>query len=85
MVYLDMFFLFLGRDLRKKDDMQEYFYLTKNLQIKSEFRIHHQTHYVDKFINYQKGLKLLISMGVDIYAGEGGHEDQMHVIKIWDF
>ncbi len=70
MVYLDMFFLFLGREKMKNPgnatgDMNEYFYLTKSLQVKSEFKIHTQTHYVDKFINYQKGLKLLISMGVD--------------------
>ncbi len=35
-----MFFLFLGRDARKDDGM-EYFYLTKNLLVKSEFKIHH--------------------------------------------
>jgi len=46
-------------------DASQYFYLTKNLQVKSEFKIHSSTLYVDKFINYQKGLKLLISMGVD--------------------
>ena len=52
MVYLDMFFLFLGKDARKKDDQTEYFYLTKNLQVKNEFKIHQRTFYVDKFINY---------------------------------
>lgn len=51
MVYLDMFFLFLGMDLRNKDDPTEYFYLTKNLQIKAEFKIHTKTYYVDKFTN----------------------------------
>ena len=39
MIYLDMFFLFLGR--KKVGDSTEHFYLTKNLQIKSEFKIHH--------------------------------------------
>ena len=51
MIYLDMFFLFLGSK-RDGDPAQQYFYLTKNMQIKSEFKIHHQTLYVDKFINY---------------------------------
>ena len=56
MIYLDMFFLFLGTPAPKPGETAqfatEYFYLTKNLQIKSEFKIHHQTFYVDKFINY---------------------------------
>lgn len=90
MVYLDMFFLFLGRDKRKtmegNGDLNEYFYLTKSLQVKSEFKIHTQTHYIDKFINYQKGLKLLISMGVDQnYSETSGTEDSIQIIKIWDF
>jgi hypothetical protein len=66
--------------------MTEYFYLTKSLQVKSEFKIHTQTLYVDKFINYQKGLKLLISMGIDQNASEiSGTEDSIQIIKIWDF
>ena len=56
MIYLDMFFLFLGQEkMRAGQDMRdetEYFYLTKNLQVKSEFKIHHGTLYIDKFINY---------------------------------
>lgn len=80
MIYLDMFFLFLGRDAKAKpadSAGSEMFYLTKNLQIKSEFRIHHETFYVDKFINYQKGMKLLISMGQDLFINEqsGAIED----------
>lgn len=82
MVYLDMFFLFLGQD-QKSNDPTEYFYLTKNLQIKSEFKIHHQTYYVDKFINYQKGMKLLISMGMD--NNDMAVDDKVLAIKIWDF
>ena len=41
MIYLDMFFLFLGLDKSNPQDQSQYFYLTKNLQIKSEFKIHH--------------------------------------------
>lgn len=53
MIYLDMFFLFLGRDKGKVGEPNsESFYLTKNLQIKSEFKVHNETLYVDKFINY---------------------------------
>ena len=71
MIYLDMFFLFLGTPSGKPGETPhqfsiEYFYLTKNLSIKEEFRIHTQTLYVDKFISYQKGMKLLISMGHDV-------------------
>ena len=71
MIYLDMFFLFLGTPSTKPGETPqqfpiEYFYLTKNLSIKEEFRIHTQTLYVDKFISYQKGMKLLISMGRDV-------------------
>ncbi len=87
MIYLDMFFLFLGKDSKKGGpDALESFYLTKNLQIKQEFRIHHETFYVDKFINYQKGMKLLISLGKDVFMNEAGEiEDQCQLIKLWDF
>lgn len=60
-----MFFLFLGNDPKNPSDNSEYFYLTKNLQIKGDFKIHTKTQYVDKFINYQKGMKSLISLGLD--------------------
>jgi len=79
-----MFFLFLGRDKSKAGEPNsESFFLTKNLQIKSEFKIHNETFYVDKFINYQKGMKLLVSMGRDVLQGEPS--DQAYVIKLWDF
>jgi len=56
------------------------------MQIKSEFRIHNVTLYVDKFINYSKGLKLLISLGVDYNMNNpSGQEESVQVIKIWDF
>lgn len=88
MIYLDMFFLFLGTPVPKAGEQAypiEYFYLTKNLSIKSEFRIHTQTFYVDKFISYQKGMKLLISMGRDISNTSGQPEDLGWIVKIWDF
>ena len=91
MIYLDMFFLFLGTPAPMPGETPmaypiEYFYLTKNMQIKSEFRIHSQTHYVDKFISYQKGMKLLISMGRDVQAlPTGTTEDLGWIVKIWDF
>jgi hypothetical protein len=40
--------------------------------IKNEFKIHHETYYVDKFMNYQKGMKLLISLGKDIFVNDKG-------------
>ena len=85
MIYLDMFFLFLGKDI-KRIDQTESLFLTKNLQIKSEFKVHHETLYVDKFINYQKGMKLLISMGKDNFVNDFDKiEDSTYIIKIWDF
>jgi hypothetical protein len=87
MIYLDMFFLFLGRDKGKVGEPNsESFYLTKNLQIKSEFKIHNETFYVDKFINYQKGMKLLVSMGRDLLINDAGAKvDEAYIIKLWDF
>jgi len=90
MIYLDMFFLFLGSPTPKPGEAPvpiEYFYLTKNLSVKQEFRIHTQTHYVDKFISYQKGMKLLISMGRDVVQNPatGQVDDYGYVVKVWDF
>ena len=87
MIYLDMFFLFLGCDKGKiGEPHSESLYLTKNLQIKQEFKIHNETFYVDKFINYQKGMKVLISMGKDLFLNElGKEEDRCFIIKVWDF
>lgn len=74
MIYLDMFFLFLGSDkLKQGEPFAETLYLTKNLVVKQEFRIHNETLYVDKFINYQKGMKLIVSMGKDqFFQGDSG-------------
>ena len=85
-----MFFLFLGTPAPKPGETAqfatEYFYLTKNLQIISEFKVHTQTFYVDKFINNQKGMKLLISMGRDIAVTPAGTADDLGwIVKIWDF
>lgn len=94
MIYLDMFFLFLGTPVMPTPQpgetpqyATEYFYLTKNLQIKQEFKIHTQTVYVDKFISYQKGMKLLISLGHDYAYNQATQtvEDLGWIVKIWDF
>lgn len=87
MIYLDMFFLFLGSDKLKAGESQSStLYLTKNLVVKQEFRIHHETLYVDKFINYQKGMKLIVSMGKDRFVADNEEvQDECQLIKVWDF
>jgi hypothetical protein len=43
--------------------------------------------YVDKFISYQKGMKLLISLGHDYAynAATQAMDDLGWIVKIWDF
>ena len=41
MVYLDMFFMFLGRETNSDGETSEYLYLTKSMEISKKWMIHH--------------------------------------------
>jgi len=72
MVYLDMFFIFLGREQRLGPEGQQYLYLTKNMEVKESFRPHSETLFLEKILKFNKGLKLIVSLGFD--REEGGAE-----------
>jgi hypothetical protein len=91
MIYLDMFFFFLGTPpVQPLEDgsmpafATEYFYFTKNMQILNEYKIHTSTVYIDKFT--RNGNKMIISLGRDInYTNLQQPEDMGWIFKIWDF
>lgn len=85
MVYLDMFFMFLGRETYGDDgETAEFLYLTKSMEISQKWMIHHQTLYIDKVVN--SSMKLLYTFGIDCGFNENGEmQDKAYVIKIWDF
>jgi hypothetical protein len=84
MVYLDMFFLFLGRETSADGDVSEYLYLTKSMEISKKWMIHHGAFYIDKVV--RQDMKLLYTCGVDCGWNENGEmQDKAYVIKIWDF
>jgi hypothetical protein len=84
MVYMDMFFLFLGRETDSEDNSWEFLYLTKSMEISKKWMIHHQTLYIDKVVS--NGMKLLYTFGIDCGYNENGElQDKAYVIKIWDF
>jgi len=84
MVYMDMFFLFLGRETDSEENPWEYLYLTKSMEISKKWMIHHQTLYIDKVVS--NNMKLLYTFGIDCGFNENGDlEHKAYVIKIWDF
>ena len=84
MVYMDMFFLFLGRETDSEENSWEFLYLTKSMEISKKWMIHHQTLYIDKVVS--NGMKLLYTFGIDCGFNENGElQDKAYVIKIWDF
>ena len=91
MIYLDMFFFFLGtppvaplEDGSTPQFSSEYFYFTKNMQILNEYKIHTSTIYIDKF--NRNGNKMIISLGRDInYTNPQLPEDMGWIFKVWDF
>ena len=91
MIYLDMFFFFLGTpkltplpDGTMPQFAKEYFYFTKNMQIRQEYKIHTQTVYIDKF--NRGGDKKIVSLGRDVnYNNPQVPEDMGWIVKVWDF
>ncbi len=91
MIYLDMFFFFLGTpkltplpDGTMPQFATEYFYFTKNMQIRQEYKIHTQTVYIDKF--NRAGDKKIVSLGRDVnYNNPQQPEDMGWIVKVWDF
>jgi len=70
MMYLDYFFLFLGINgastvQGKQNDESHYLFLMKEMQVKSEFKIHGSVVYLDKNVENLCGNKFLLSLGYD--------------------
>jgi hypothetical protein len=84
MVYLDMFFMFLGRETDEDGDTSEFLYLTKSMEISKKWMIHHQTLYIDKVIT--SSMKMLYTFGIDCGYNENYEvQDKAYVFKIWDW
>jgi hypothetical protein len=69
-MYLDYFFLFLGINgastpQGKQNDESHYLFLMKEMQVKSEFKIHGSVVYLDKNVENLYGNKFLLSLGYD--------------------
>lgn len=71
MLYLDYFFLFLGFNGAKAvdgvtlQDPTQYLFLMKDMQVKSEFKIHRSVVFLDKNVDNPMGNKYLLSLGYD--------------------
>jgi hypothetical protein len=71
MLYLDYFFLFLGMNAKTNaegsalQDPQQYLFLMKEMQVKSEFKVHKSVLYLDKNVENLLGNKYLLSLGYD--------------------
>ena len=93
MLYLDYFFLFMGMNAEKTPDGQaladptQYLFLMKEMQVKSEFKVHRSVLFLDKNVENAMGNKFLLSLGyddnVDVATGNVG--ETILVFKIWDF
>jgi hypothetical protein len=69
-MYLDYFFLFFvinGASIvqGKQNDESQYLFLMKEMQVKSEFKIHGSVVYLDKNVENLCGNKFLLSLGYD--------------------
>ena len=72
MLYLDYFFLFMGMNAaQNKDggllDQGQYLFLMKEMQVKSEFKIHRSVLFLDKNVDNLMNNKFLLSLGYDDY------------------
>jgi hypothetical protein len=93
MLYLDYFFLFLGMNAQTTadgtalKDPQQYLFLMKEMQVKSEFKVHRSVLYLDKNVENLMGNKNLLSLGYDdqIDPNSGSVIQTALVFKIWDF
>lgn len=89
---MDYFFLFMGMNAQKNPDESlvdpyQYLFLMKEMQVKSEFKIHSSVLFLDKNVDNFMGNKFLLSLGydqnVDMNTGTVG--DTFLVFKIWEF
>lgn len=93
MLYLDYFFLFMGMNAHKTPDGQaladpnQYLFLMKEMQVKSEFKVHRSVLFLDKNVENAMGNKFLLSLGYDdnVDAVTGNVGETILVFKIWDF
>ena len=93
MLYLDYFFLFMGMNSKMDStgaalqDPNQYLFLMKEMQVKSEFKIHRSVLFLDKNVDNFMGNKFLLSLGYDdsVDANTGNVLETHLVFKIWDF
>lgn len=93
MLYLDYFFLFMGMNAAKTPDQtqladpNQYLFLMKEMQVKSEFKVHRSVLFLDKNVDNVMGQKFLLSLGYDdnVDAATGNVGEAILVFKIWDF
>jgi len=93
MLYLDYFFLFMGLNSETNAaqtallDPSQYLFLMKEMQVKSEFKMHARVLFMDKNIENPLNNKYLLSLGEDeiIDQSSGAVAQKALVFKIWDF
>ena len=91
MLYLDYFFLFMGMNAEQNPDQSlvdtnQYLFLMKEMQVKSEFKIHESVLFLDKNVDNMMGNKFLLSLGYDSnFEPASGQAERLLVFKIWDF
>jgi len=68
-------------------DQNQYLFLMKEMQVKSEFKIHRAVVYLDKNVQNVMGNKYLLSLGYDdrIDPNTGQITETALVFKLWDF
>lgn len=94
MLFFDMFFLFMGQELKSRPEEPWYFYLTKNMEVKETFHIHTETLAIQKIVRERQGQKLIVSLGFDEqleplaadkdFPSGVTFPKKLLVIKIWD-
>ena len=93
MLFLDHFFLFMGMNAAKTADgskfvdPNQYLFLMKGNQVKTEFKIHRSVLFLDKNVdNFMKN-KYILSLGYDdlLDPQTGSPVETALVFKIWDF
>ena len=88
MLFLDHFFIFMGKKnefMANGEDLvdpRQYVFIMKDMQVKSEHRIHHDVRFLQKNTENPTGNKYLLSLGYDYGPTKGS---KALVLKIWDF
>ena len=65
-------------------DQTQYLFLMKEMQVKSEFKIHRSVVFLDKNVDNLMNNKFLLSLGYDDHI-EGDNVKTALVFKIWEF